>query len=123
MSEKITYTLKALVDDGPVLVSTGSLSVDAYDKLIATAPAGGSVTVDVQPASGGQFLVLVADAYQDLSYEVDGSGTSIDLDGPLFLIGAGALELLGATQQQFVFSNAGSDDIIVEILVGRDATP
>ena len=67
MSEKITYLLKALVEDGPVLTETNSIYVDAYDKLVATVPAGDSVTVDLQPASGGQFLVILADAYTGFS--------------------------------------------------------
>jgi hypothetical protein len=123
MSEKITYLLKALVDDGPVILETGALSVDAYDKLVAVVPAAGSVVVDVQPASGGQLLTLTASAYKDLTFEVDSSGTTPSLDGPLFLIGAAALELLGPTQNQFEFSNAGTTDITINILVGRDATP
>jgi hypothetical protein len=123
MSEKITYSYKALVTSGPSVVVSGTLLVDAYDKLDALVPAGGSVTIDVQPGTGGQFLAISASAYADLSYEVDGSGTSIDLDGPLLLIGEGAMGLLGATQNQFEFSNAGATDITVSILVGRDATP
>ena len=123
MSEKITYLLKALVEDGPVLTATNSLTVDAYDKITAVVKTDGPLTVDVQPAAGGQFLVILASDYENLSYEVDSSGTSIDLDGPLFLIGPAALGLLGSTQQQFEFTNGGSADITVDILVGRDATP
>ena len=55
--------------------------------------------------------------------EVDGSGTTVTLDGAHVLIGSGAVSLLGNTQNQFVFSNAGSGDVTVDILVGRDATP
>jgi hypothetical protein len=45
------------------------------------------------------------------------------LDGPHVLIGAGAVALLGATQNSIEFTNGGSEDATVNILVGRDATP
>lgn len=123
MSEVITYLFKTLVTNGPSVVANGTLFVDAYDKLEAIAPASDSVAVDVQPGSGGQLLAISASAYENLTYEVDSSGTSIPLDGPLQLIGAGAIGLLGSTQNRFESSNAGTVDITVSILVGRNATP
>jgi hypothetical protein len=123
MAERITYLFKALVTNGPSVVANGALVVDAYDKLEAVVPAGGSITVDVQPGSGGQLLGITASSYEDLEYEVDGSGSAVPLDGPLLLIGPGAVGLLGPTQNQIEFNNAGAADTTVSILVGRDATP
>lgn len=120
MSERINYLIKALVASGPSVTINGTLMVDAYDKLDATVLANGDpLTVEVQPGSGGQILIVSASAYKDLTYEVDGEG--IPLDGPLFLIGSGALGLLGDAQKQFVFTNTSTADITVSILVGRDA--
>jgi len=122
MSEKISWSFKAQVTAGPTLSESDTTEVDAYDKIEAVIPAGGSKTVDVQPgATGVKFLFISADDYEDLAYEVDGSGTDVDLDGPLILIGAGAAGLLGATQKQFEFKSSGSADVTVDILVGRDA--
>jgi hypothetical protein len=78
-------------------------------------------TVNVQPGdSGVKFLQVTAGSYEDLTYKVDG-GTQRTLDAPLLLIGGGAVALLGATQKQFEFTNAGATAVTVNILVGRDA--
>lgn len=121
MSEEISWSLKVQVTGGPAITASDTIEVDGYDVLEAEVSAGGSTTLNVQPGDGVQFLLITATAYEDLTYEVDGSGTSVTLDGAHVLIGEGAVSLLGSTQQQFVFSNAGAEDVTVSILVGRDA--
>lgn len=123
MSPKISYSFTANVSDGPSLTASGSMDVEAYSEIEVTVPAGGSVDVDVQPGSGGQMMVITGSDYTNLTYEVDGSGTSVTLDGPHVLIGSGAVALLGGTQNSIAFSNGGAEDATVHILVGRDATP
>jgi len=124
MSEKISWSFKAQVTGGPSIPASDTLEVDAYDKIEAVIPAGGSATVKVQPGDTGvQLLLITADDYDNLTYEVDSSGTSIKLDSAHILIGEGAVGLLGPTQKDFEFSNAGTADVTVDILVGRDATP
>lgn len=108
---------------GPKVSASDTIEVDAYDKIEAVIPVGGSATVNVQPDDGAQFLLVRAGSYENLTYEVDGSGTTVTLDGLHVLIGSGAVSLLGSTQKQFVFSNGGIADVTVDILVGRDATP
>jgi len=39
------------------------------------------------------------------------------------LIGSGAVSLLGDTQNEFEFTNNTPDEVTINILVGRDATP
>lgn len=123
MPEKINWTLNVQVVGGPKVSGSDTIEVDAYDKIEAVVSAGGSATVDVQPADGAQFLLITASSYENITYEVDGSGTAVTLDGPHVLIGSGAVSLLGGTQNQFVFSNGGTEDVTVGFLVGRDATP
>ena len=123
MPEKINWTLNVQVVGGPKVSASDTLDVEAYDKIEAVIPAGGSATIDVQPGTGAQFLLITAGSYADMTYEVDSSGTTVTLDGPHVLIGSGAVGLLGSTQNQFEFSNAGGEDVTVDILVGRDATP
>ena len=112
MAETIKYSFSIQVAGGPKAADADSIEVEAYDMLEVEVPdsgtSGGVATVNVQPGdSGVKFLQISADSYEDLTYEVDG-GSSQTLDGPLLLIGEGAVALLGATQKQFVFTNAGA---------------
>lgn len=113
--------------------ATQALDAEAYDKIHITVPTGspGTATVEVQPGGAGQaqLLLLTASRYPldgtgaaELTYEVDGSGTAIDFDAPLLLVGSGALSLLGAVNT-IDFSNSSDADLTVTLLVGRDATP
>ena len=122
MSEQINWTLNVQVVGGPKVSASATVVVDAYDKIEAVVPAGGSTTVDVQPGDGAQLLIITADSYENLTYEVDGSGTTVTVDGAHVLFGSGAVTLLGNTQNQFVFANGGAADVTAEILVGRNAT-
>jgi hypothetical protein len=129
MPEQIQLTLQVQVSGGPQQFVSQALAVDAYDKLqvlIAAANGGPAVrAVEVQPGGAGQvrLLMVTASSYDPpLSYKVDG-GAAIDLDGPLLLVGAGAVGAFSATQSSFEFTNAESSPYTVDILVGRDATP
>lgn len=123
MPETINYTVNVQVVGGPKLATSAALPVAAYDKIEATVLASASTTVNVQPGDGAEFLLVTASSYEDMTYEVDSSGNTVTLDGPHVLIGTGAVSLLGDTQNQFEFSNAGSEDVTVDILVGRSVTP
>jgi hypothetical protein len=122
MLEKINWSFKVQVTNGPTLTESGELTVDAYDVVEATIPkTGDAVTIAVQP-DGAQFIYISATSYKDLSYTVDG-GSDVTFDAAHILIGEGAAGLLGATQQEFVFTNADTTaDTKVRILVGRKAT-
>jgi len=122
--KKISWSLKVQVTGGPSVAASDTIEVDGYDVLEATVSAGGSETINVQPGDDAQFLLITATSYKNMTYEVDGSGTTVTLDGAHVLIGEGAVSLLGSTQNQFEFSNGGTgtEDVTVSILVGRDAT-
>lgn len=121
-------TMKVEVAGAGTSSATHTVEAEAYDKIEVTVPAGSTgspkqVTVQVQPGAAGQvqLLLITADSYSDdLSYAADG-GSSVTLDAPQLLVGAGAVGLLGAVQS-IEFSNEG-DEVGVQILVGRDATP
>lgn len=125
MSETISYSFTIQVAGGPKVTDVDKFEVEAYDMLEVDVPdtgtSGGVATVDVQPsASGVKLLLVTADSYEQLTYKVD-SGSVQTLDGPLLLIGEGAVKLLGSTQNQFEFTNADTAANTVNILVGRDA--
>ena len=120
----ISGTLTIRILDGPQVSVPYQLQVDAYDKIDIELPATNpsSATVDIQPGDQAQFLLISSNLYDaGLTYEVDSSGNSNALDGPLFLVGEGAVSLLGATQQQFEFTNTTGEPVSISILVGRNA--
>jgi len=126
MSETISWSFKVQVTGGPSLNATDTIDVDAYDKIVATVKkkngGAGKATIDIQPGDAAQILLITSTLYEDLTYEVDSSGSTEDLDGPLVLIGAGAVSLLNDTQNQIVFTNNNtSNDATVTVLVGRNA--
>jgi len=55
-----------------------------------------------------------------LTYKV--GANDVPLDGPHVLIGAGAVGLLGGATS-LSFTNKTGADAVIDILVGRDATP
>lgn len=127
MSKKISWKVDIQVIDGPKEKASDQLEVEAYDMLEVVVPDkdtdGGKVTVEVQPSDSGVKFLMITTAsgeYEDLTYKVN-SGDARTLDAPLLLIGEGAVKLLGATQEQFEFTNAGTAQITVNILVGRKA--
>jgi hypothetical protein len=123
MSEQITYSFKVQVKNGPSITVTDALDLDAYDKIEATIPKGGTATdIEVQPGSGAEFLLVTATSYEKITYKVDSVAKVIKLDGPHILIGEGAVSLLGNTQKKLTFTNASTTaDNAVCILVGRSA--
>ena len=126
-------TMKAILRVEVAGASTSSatheVEAEAYDRIDIVVPAGDNRTVEVQPGGAGQvqLLLITAAEYPNdgagtnlLVYTVDG-GSSIDLDAPLLLVGAGAVGLL-CDVNEIVFTNNFTADLTVSILVGRDAT-
>lgn len=123
MAKKISWSFTVKITDGPSTAVIGSMEVDAYDEMEATVTGGGgTTTVGVQPGDGARFILITASSYEDMTYEVDGSGTAVTLDGAHILIGEGAASLLGNTQNSIAFTNNGTEDVSIRILVGRNAT-
>lgn len=128
MPEIINWSFSVDVTLGPKLTGSDSLTVGAYDKAsIAIAAGAADVDVQVQPANVAgkvQVLVLRAETYDpDLTISADGGATSFPLDGPLVLLGAGAVALLADAPQTLRFSNGTTADIGVDVLIGRDPAP
>ncbi len=135
MATNIISTTNVVVSGNGTTATTQNLEVAAFSKIdvLVEAESGGtpgSASVDVNPgATNPTFLLITADAYPaeadgtaQLTFEVDGSGTDVGLNGPLLLAGPGAVGLLGTGGvQDLVFSNASDEDRNVQIQVGRDA--
>jgi len=127
MVEKMSWSARVEVANGPRLSAADVLEIEAYDKVGITLAAGAAdVDVDLQPAEAGQVvLLMIKTSARDpaITYSPDAGATKIPLDAPLILIGTGAISLLGADPKQLQLANGTANDVEVEILVGRDATP
>lgn len=119
----IDYSLRVAVDGGPTLLKTGTVEVGAVDVIKGTAAkSGGTASLDVQPEAitGIKFVCIESTNYEDLLLSVDGDVTALVVDGPIMLIGAGAVAMLQATQLHFVFTNRDSVAAAdIRITVGR----
>jgi len=121
MGEKLSWNYVVQAVGGPSLSAAGEMEVDAYDKLAITVADNASQQVDLVPNAKAALLIINPEtASADLSYKV--GGNDIALDGPQVFIGSGAVALLGGATS-LTFTNHTGADAVIEILVGRDATP
>lgn len=121
MGEKINWNYVAQALNGPSISASGSVDVDAYDKIEVTVPDTTTQAVNLAPAGTVSLLVInPASPDAKLTYKV--GGNDVTLDGPQVLIGAGAVGLLGGATS-LSFTNKTGADAVIDILVGRDATP
>jgi hypothetical protein len=128
MSEKINYSLSFQVVGGTTVPVAGNIESEAYEKIQVSIPAAATdVVTNIQPAGTklAQFLLIKASKYgKDLTYKVNAdTGTAITLDGPHVFIGNGAVAILDSAPTKLLFTNKLTEDVTVDILLGRDATP
>lgn len=128
MPETINWSFSVAAVDGPRVYGSDALDVDAYDKASVALAAGDSdVDVEVQPSNTAgrvRALVIGSSAYDaGITFSADAGTTVFALDGPIVLIGSGAVELLADAPQTLRFSNTTTGDVTVDILVGRDPAP
>lgn len=129
MSIKINWAFNAQVASGPKVAAAETVDVDAYENIEVLVPkkgiADGSAAVGIVPADTGRvlFLVIKSDNYTDalLSYKVNANADAVALDTQQVFIGAGSVGLLGTAPVKLTFTNKGSKDALVRILVGRKA--
>jgi len=121
MAEKMNWNYVAQALNGPSVSGAGSMEVDAYDKFDITVADGATQAVNLVPGDSLSLLIInPRTPSADLTYAV--GGNDVPLDGPHVLIGAGAVSLLGGATSLSFTNNTGTDAVI-EILIGRDATP
>ncbi len=137
MTHTINWSISVQIAGGPKLsLSKPPLLVEEYVVSQVTVPTGtaegDAIRVQIQPTVAGDnlatFLLVSADAYEDsahnhLQYKVTDAGSPKILAGPLLLIGVDAVKLLSDEAGELFFFNPMDQDAVVDILVGRDATP
>lgn len=125
MTEKLTYIADLKIENGPQLMKTAVMNVEAYDIVTAKIEKNsGPTSLNVQPSGSGKVVALfiTSDNYTSMSYTVDLAADQIQLDGPQLFLGAGQVALLGGgTCNTLIVTNGGSEDANLRILVGRAA--
>ena len=127
----INWQFQAAIQGGPALaVNTPTLSVAAYDVVQQAIDAGQSGTLPLPPIGDPKdilLLVLVSDHYDSdptkLSFDIGSSTTDNRLDGPLLLVGSGAVGLLssgGSLPSSLKVNNKLAVAINVQLMVARN---
>jgi len=133
--EKIDVSVSVKVSEGPTLSTAQTIECDAYDKAEVVVATGGTEDVEVQPSPAAQVELLVitaskyeiADSQAQITYQLcdnagDPTGSAEVLNGPLVLVGSGAVDLLGGKPWKLQFVSTFAEDVTVEVLVGRMAS-
>ena len=137
MSTTVKWLFNVSATNGPKLVPSGTLEVEAYE-LIDTevAGGGGTSTVTLPAANEDLTLLMITSSQYDepdaglLTYTINGGATNIPLDASLCLVGKGAIEFLTAASggssdpAELEFTNnigTAEDSVTITIMVGRDA--
>jgi hypothetical protein len=122
VAEKLLWSVMVKAVDGPQVAASGSMPVEAYDKIRVTVAAGATQQVDLSPGGVAEVtaLVISPDA-PDALLTYDVNGTDVALDAPHVLLG-GAVALVG-DPTSLTFTNGTAADAEITILVARDATP
>lgn len=124
MPEEIKWAVTFDITAGPKVYESQKTPVDAYDKIsVVVAP--GTSDVELQPGTANKvsLLVIKSSKYdKKLTYSPDAGTTTYAVDGPHVLIGAGAVALLKTDPKTLQFVNGTTEDIAIDILVGREAS-
>jgi hypothetical protein len=123
VSETINWSVAARANAGPTVTANNSMTVDAYDKLEVTIANGATDAVNIAPVAWTKVQFLALSPKQpsaQLTYQAGGG--SIAIDGPHFLVGAGAVALLGTGNAILSITNSTGADAVIDILVGRKAS-
>lgn len=119
MAETITYTTGVQVADGPSILKTANISVEAYDVVNACIEKESSALINLQPSVVPEDIVvvfIVSDSYADLTYTA--SGAPITLDKPQMYLG-GQVALLTATSVITFINASPTVDANIRIFCGR----
>lgn len=119
----ISHSMSVAVPQGPSMSKAGTVSVGAFDTFRATAVKnGGLAELDLvaELAATITFVSMKADNYESLTFKVGELGDVITFDGPIMLVGAGQVALLGAALDTILFTNADTEaDANIDVCIGR----
>lgn len=125
-------TWKARLDAGTQLLfeNAGSIPTESVETISVTINAATELMVqvdividDADPSNNPEMIAITSNNYENpLEYNLNDTGASLPLDGPVFLIGKGATGTLGSVEK-IKFKNDHTEDINLTVVIGSDATP
>ena len=130
MAEKVNWSIRIQVENGPTISISEKLLPEVYDKIGVTLEEG-STGKEVGVLQGGdvQLLALKASKYKDPAGHSpkvkvgQGDSSPLILTAPLLLTGADLVNRLGFTTSPLFLDNPMSEPVDIDILVCRSATP
>lgn len=121
MTFALNWTINGETGGGSLGWSGQDVST-AFDRAQATVAAGTSQTLALQP--GGtpalRFFSLMASRYTDARFAVDGQAP-VTLAGAIVISGDAVRLLAAAAPLNLTVTNSGTDDLLVDVAVYRDA--
>src|SRR5215213_2324599 len=107
MGEKVTWSFSIQVAGGPHVAGTAMIEAEAYDKVqVSIDDNTTDKVVNLAPSGAGSIkLVAIVPAKPDPKLTYKHGTADVKLDGPLLLIGEGAVSLLTSTSGSLKFSN------------------
>jgi len=118
----VTFTMGAVITDGPTIAIEDTMTDPTGVGFIeAVVPAQDSRAVEVHPGDPGDVVVffMTSNNYEDLTFTV-GDGSPVAIVGPVMLVGAGQVGLLGAALATIEFENADTEaDANIRMTIGR----
>lgn len=130
MALTANWFFEVAVAGGPTIRAGGEQSPETVDIAHVDVASSAVEAVDLLPASAGGTVGLLVVKPSEFSADITfsfedpaGSPTMFALDGPVVLVGSGAVSLLPAPPLKLWLKNDTPDPVTIEILIGRDATP
>lgn len=126
MTQGIGWSVSAWIEGGPTMQATGVVEVDAYEKISLVVNSGKTLMVTVAPGTWATLsLLVIRPSITDgsVKYSFKTGGPQVALSATHSLFGDGAVSLLGSGNAELEFTNGGTADVTIDILLGRDATP
>lgn len=124
MATTVKWSLNLTVPGGAKFAPAGTLSLESYEVIDVDVEAGDTATLTLNALDTATFLVVMANRYSDLTYDIGASGTAVDFTAPIVLLSAAEIALLGTTlPDSIAIENTNADNAVkVTALIGRDAT-
>ena len=127
MTINASANLSVQIPGGPSFSVAWSLVGDAYDRLTVAIPHDSAAhSVELQPSPGTHVLLLVitSSAYSTSlksTLPPGAGGHDLTMTQPLVISGSDIVNTLAANPTSISFTNSGTADVTVELLIFRKA--
>jgi hypothetical protein len=127
LTKNVKWNISVYVEEGPTLVSSEQIVTEAVDAVTVILKPGDKdkpVLVQPSPLDKIHFICIKSDRYESLEYIFnDGTADSdkLLLDKAHFLTSTSLIGLFKKAPKTIKFSNSGTNDAKIDIVVARQA--